>query len=168
MKKVSIYLLGLVFVLGMGACTNDTAPKEVATASTAAEGTSTAAPVANPNDNKPDYIRRAEELPRTAVEFGAEEFDFGQVKAGEKVYHKFTFTNSGSEDLVITYIRTSCGCTTPEWSEEPVKPGEEGYVDVEFDSTGKKDMQVKNITLFGNFEGQTNRVIKLRGEVVAE
>ena len=171
MKKVFLYSFGLVLALGMIACSSDTATKEVATASTAATAetsTSTPVPTTNPNDNKPDYIRRAEELPRTSVEFGSDEFDFGQVKQGEKVYHKYMFTNTGSEDLVITYIRTSCGCTTPEYSKEPVKPGAEGYVDVEFDSSGKKDTQMKTITVFGNFEGQPNRALKLKGEVVTE
>lgn len=170
MKKVFFYSLGITLALFMSSCSTGTDSKEVATASTTvAEEAPAATPATTtPADNKPDYIRRAEELPRTSVEFATEEFNFGQVKQGEKVFHKYTFTNTGSEDFVITYIRTSCGCTTPEWSEEPVKPGQEGYIDVEFDSAGKKDMQIKTITVFGNFDGQPNRAIKLRGEIVAE
>jgi len=172
MKNVLSSLLAVALIMGFVACTNDAdsdTDKGVATASTAAgQNDMTAEVKSNADLNKPEYLRKAEELPKTTAEFKTEAYDFGKVNEGEEVYHKFEFTNSGSEDLVITYIRPSCGCTTPEWSEEPVAPGEAGYIDVKFDSKGKVGTQVKNITVFGNFEGQTHRVLKLTGEVISE
>lgn len=62
--------------------------------------------------------------------------DFGTVKKGEKRHHVYEFTNSGDVDLEIEII-TACDCTTLEWTETPVKPGEKGMVDVIFDSKEK-------------------------------
>ncbi len=171
MKNLLSSLLTIALILSFAACTNDASESEtgVATASTASSENAVSDNTAASNAvNKPEYLRKAEELPKTTAAFSMESYDFGKVNEGEEVYHKFEFTNTGSEDLVITYIRPSCGCTTPEWSEEPVSPGEEGYIDVKFDSKGKVGTQVKNITVFGNFEGDTHRVLKLTGEVLSE
>jgi hypothetical protein len=91
--------------------------------------------------------------------------DFGKVIRGEKVSYKFKFKNVGKSDLVITKVSTSCGCTVGAYPHDPVKPGEEGTIAVTFDSTHKKGMQNKSITILANT--QPNRtVLRIKANVV--
>ena len=88
--------------------------------------------------------------PTTTVAFGETEYDFGTVDQGAVVEHVFTFTNSGSEPLVISNAKGSCGCTVPEWPKEPIAPGATGEITVKFDSKGKKNAQNKKVTITAN------------------
>ena len=83
--------------------------------------------------------------------------DFGKVIRGEKVSYKFSFKNVGESDLIISKVSTSCGCTVGKYPKKAVKPGEEATVGVTFDSTHKRGMQNKTITILANT--QPNRTI---------
>jgi len=76
-------------------------------------------------------------------------FNFGTIPQGKPVYHFFEVTNTGKEPLKIDNIQTSCGCTTPEWSREPIAPGATTTVKVGYNAAaeGKFD---KSITIFYN------------------
>lgn len=50
-------------------------------------------------------------------------YDFGTIPQGRPVTHKFTVVNTGKESVRIENVLTSCGCTTPEWSRDPIAPG---------------------------------------------
>ena len=64
-----------------------------------------------------------------SLEFDDSDFDFGTVEElGGPVDHKFTFINRGLEPITIVGVKASCGCTTPDWSKEPVAPGESGFI----------------------------------------
>jgi hypothetical protein len=82
--------------------------------------------------------------------FTETEFDFGDIKQGDRVEHTFEFTNTGEADLIITSARATCGCTVPEYTEEPIKPGKSGKIKVTFNSTGKKGQTSKTITVVCN------------------
>jgi len=69
---------------------------------------------------------------------------------GEKVSYSFKFNNVGKEDLVITSVSTTCGCTVTDFPKDPVKPGEGGTIEVTFNSSGKSGKQVKVITVATN------------------
>ena len=173
MKKFGFLLLGMMVFLAFNACNSDTntaatgsADTDVTPASVSTESTDASTPAA-PKVNLPDYQRKAEELPKTTVEFQNEKFDFGKVASGEKVNYKFKFTNTGSNDLVLTDVKASCGCTTPGYSKEPVPPGAEGFIDVQFDSKGRNGVQQKSITVTANFEDPSRKkVLYLTGEVI--
>ena len=92
-------------------------------------------------------------LPR--FEFVDEVKDFGEITQGEVVSTTFRFRNVGQSDLIISAARASCGCTVPEWSKEPIKPGAEGKIDVRIDSDGKRGMQNKTIRLVANTKPNT-------------
>ncbi len=49
----------------------------------------------------------------------------------------FVFTNVGEQDLVINQAMASCGCTVPEYTKQPVKPGQQGEIKVTYNGTGK-------------------------------
>ena len=60
-------------------------------------------------------------------------FDFGEIRHGEVVVHNFTFKNTSGEPLKIDNVRTSCGCTTPDWSNAPILPDSLGQIIIEYD-----------------------------------
>lgn len=77
-------------------------------------------------------------------------FDFGSIVQGEVVTHTFYFRNIGTEDLIIKDLIPDCGCTQPKIDKKILKPGEEGFVEVIFDSKGWQGSQYKSVTLRSN------------------
>ena len=77
-------------------------------------------------------------------------YEFGTVKQGDLVKHTFTFRNTGSEPLVISNVAASCGCTTPEYTKEPVMPGKTGKITAVFNTAGKMGQQNKTMTVNSN------------------
>src|SRR4051812_27390752 len=57
-------------------------------------------------------------------------FDFGKIPQARPVTHVFQFTNNGKEALKLENVQASCGCTTPEWSKDPVEPGANASIKV--------------------------------------
>ncbi len=99
--------------------------------------------VAHPN--KP-----IDNTPKTTVSFKEMKFDFGQINEGDVVNHTFAFTNTGSNPLIITNAVGSCGCTVPTYPKEPIAPGANGNIEVQFNSHGKAGEQDKTITVSAN------------------
>lgn len=99
------------------------------------------------------------------MEFKETTFDFGVISQGEKVKHTFYFTNTGSSPLIIHSAKGTCGCTIPEWPKEPIAPGEEGKIEVSFNSELKSGHQEKVVTILANTK-PTKSLIKLTGDVV--
>lgn len=97
------------------------------------------------------------------MSFDEKEFDFGEIVQGTHVDHMFTFTNTGNAPLVITNARSSCGCTVPEYTREPVAPGEKGELLVKFDGSGRGTVN-KTITLSTNTEG-VNETLRIKANV---
>ncbi|MFH1978070.1 MAG: DUF1573 domain-containing protein [Candidatus Aenigmatarchaeota archaeon] len=68
------------------------------------------------------------------IEVDIESHDFGEVpQFGGTVSTEFVVKNTGSEDLIVDYISTSCGCTTAEMEKKNLNPGEETLLKVVFD-----------------------------------
>lgn len=97
--------------------------------------------------------------------FEKELHDFGQLVDGEKVSYSFKFTNSGNAPLIISNAKGSCGCTVPNWSKNPIAPGESGLIDVTFDSSGRSGKQNKAITLTAN-TNPSRKVLNITSEVI--
>lgn len=105
-----------------------------------------------------------DKLPKTSVKFNEMEHDFGKIKAGDKVKYSFKFKNSGKEPLIINSAKGSCGCTVPSYPKEPVAPGAEGVIDVEFNSAGKSGAQTKTVTINANTDPNPTR-LTIKAEV---
>ncbi len=106
----------------------------------------------------------APEGPATSIQYMEPVFDFGSVDEGEIVKHAYKFKNTGSEPLVISNCKGSCGCTVPTWPKEPIPPGGEGEIKVEFNSKGKPGPQSKRVTVTANTM-PTETFIEIKGEV---
>lgn len=105
--------------------------------------------------------------PTTVINFAETEFNFGKVKAGEKVQHIYKFKNTGKEPLVISNAKGSCGCTVPQWPKDPIPVGKDGEIVVEFDSKGKSGQQSKTVTITANTD-PPQTLIQIKGEVIAD
>jgi hypothetical protein len=77
-------------------------------------------------------------------------FDFGTVTEGEIVSHTFKFKNTGSEPLIVSDAKGSCGCTVPSKPTAPIAPGESGEITVQFNSKAKKGPRNQKVTITAN------------------
>ena len=88
------------------------------------------------------------------------EHNFGKIEKDEKVTVEFTFTNSGTEPLIILQAKGSCGCTVAEYTKSPIEPGEEGRVLATYNAA-KEGAFTKTITVTANnSEGPQKLLVK--------
>ena len=99
------------------------------------------------------------------IEFETETLDYGIVAQKSDGLRTFNFINTGEAPLLITKVKTSCGCTVPSYSKAPILPGESGEILIKY-NTKKLGAFTKTVTVMSNAEGG-NRVLKIKGEVVA-
>lgn len=100
------------------------------------------------------------------VKFDATSHDFGQFReeSGSQAY-SFEFVNTGKSDLLITRVIASCGCTTPEWTKTPVKPGEKGFVSATYDPANRPGKFKKTISVYSNTNPAVS-VLIIEGDVI--
>lgn len=156
MKNLLFLTLLLSFTLAFTACEKTDESEETETTEVTEEGSEN---TDNPNA-RPD-------MPVTTVTFEEETHNFGKIKDGDKVQHIFKFKNTGTEKLVVKNVKPSCGCTTPEWTKDPIEPGGEGFIQIEFDSSGKIGTQNKSVTVELN-TAERVKTLTFSGEVVAK
>lgn len=100
----------------------------------------------------------------TVMTFPKMEHDFGKIAEGSSVTHVFKFKNTGNFPLTITNARGSCGCTVPKYPTTAIAPGQEGEIEVVFNSAGKQGMQQKTVTLVANTT-PAETVLTIKAEV---
>lgn len=94
------------------------------------------------------------------LQFEETEHDFGEIEARKPVETVFNYKNTGDAPLVITDIKSSCGCTVPkDWSREPLAPGDSGKFTVRFNGSGANKI-TKTITVTANTE-KGKEVVKI-------
>lgn len=100
------------------------------------------------------------------IQFEKEVHDFGNIKQGDPAEYEFVFKNIGDEPLVITNARSSCGCTVPHWTNEPVPPNGRGVIKVKYDSQRVGPIN-KTITVTSNAVNQPTVNLRITGNVEA-
>ena len=94
------------------------------------------------------------------MQFDKTDHDFGEIEKGKSVETTFSYTNVGDAPLVITDIKSSCGCTVPQnWSRDPLAPGETGEFTVQYNGSGMNKI-TKTITVTANTE-KGKEVVKI-------
>jgi hypothetical protein len=103
---------------------------------------------------------------QTQMKVAETEHDFGKFKeeAGRQTYD-FTVTNIGKDPLVIQNVVASCGCTTPEWTKQPIAPGANGRVTAIYDPKDRPGVFNKTLTVYSNSKPETI-VLVIKGEVI--
>jgi len=99
------------------------------------------------------------------IEFKTETIDYGKVERGGDGVRTFEFTNTGDAPLVISNVKSSCGCTIPKKPEDPIAPGETGQIEVKYDTKRPAGPFRKAITVTSNADTPT-MVIKIKGELI--
>lgn len=99
------------------------------------------------------------------IQFEEKTHDFGTFEEGAPATYVFKFKNTGNAPLVLTNVKSPCGCTTPTWTKDPIPPGGEGTIVVSYNSKGRIGKFNKTITVTHNGEGGTV-YITIRGTVI--
>ena len=95
--------------------------------------------------------------------FTEETYDFGNIARGTPVTHEFVFNNTGKEPIVISNVQASCGCTTPKWPKEPILPGKDGVITVQYNAANPGGFN-KSVTITSNAASPT-KVLYIKGTV---
>jgi hypothetical protein len=102
------------------------------------------------------------------LQFHEKVHDFGEVLEAEGVAtYDFVFTNIGARAIKILSVDASCGCTTPDWTKDPVAVGKTGFVRIHFDPSGKPGYFNKSVNLTTDASAQPI-VLQIKGTVVSE
>lgn len=107
----------------------------------------------------------SENISGAGIQFQTTEHDFGTIPEKGDGTFEFVFKNTGKEPLILSNVRSSCGCTVPEWPKEPIKKGNKGTIKVSYNTriTGSFD---KKITVYSNAD-QEPVVLRIKGKVEA-
>lgn len=98
------------------------------------------------------------------IEVNKEIHDYGMVEYAGNGVCEFVVTNTGTEPLVITGAKASCGCTVPSYPKEPIAPGESAVITVKYDTKRPGSIN-KSIKITSNAVNATEKVIYIKGQV---
>lgn len=90
------------------------------------------------------------------------EHDFGQIPQGKPVYYFFDIANTSMVPLKLENVQASCGCTTPEWSREPIAANGTAQIKVGYNAASEGPFE-KLITI--TYNGNQTKQIKIKGTV---
>lgn len=100
----------------------------------------------------------------SVLEFPQQVWNFGTIREADgAVSHEFEFENKGKSPVVIEKVTVTCGCTTPQYSREPVRPGGRGTIRIAYNPEGRPGAFRKDITIQSSGGGRN--VISITGEV---
>lgn len=98
------------------------------------------------------------------IKFDSVSHVFGKVKKGTPVSVEFTFSNPGNKPLIIEDATAECGCTKPEYPQQPIMAGKKGKIKVTYDAkeggafTKKVTVKLVNVA--------DSKILTISGEVI--
>lgn len=101
------------------------------------------------------------------LEINKEVHDYGTIEKGGEPECMFVVTNTGTEPLIISNAKGSCGCTVPAWSREPIMPGQTSEIKVRYDTQRVGPIN-KTVTLTSNATNEPTKTIRIKGNVKPE
>ncbi len=104
------------------------------------------------NPEESELLKEAQNKPLTTIAFSETDYNFGDIKKGEKVEHVYEVTNTGTNPLIISNVKPGCGCTVPDYTKEPILPGQKGKITLHFDSANFDGSVYKAADVYMNVE----------------
>ncbi|CEA15018.1 hypothetical protein ING2E5B_0248 [Fermentimonas caenicola] len=102
---------------------------------------------------------------KPAMEFQKTEHNFGTIKEEiGAVTTQFTFKNTGDAPIIIQRVSSSCGCTTPSYTRQPILPGKEGTISAQYSTVRRPGTFNKTIRVYTNIP-DTVYVLTIKGNV---
>lgn len=92
--------------------------------------------------------------------------DYGNITLNSDGTSEFKFKNEGKAVLILSNVRSSCGCTVPNWPKGPIKKGEAGTIKVKY-NTARAGSFSKSITVYSN-GSQQPVILRIKGNVVSD
>jgi hypothetical protein len=98
------------------------------------------------------------------IKFEETNHDFGEIKYGGEASFDFIFSNTGKSPLILDNVRSTCGCTVPEWTREPVNISGTGSIRVIYD-THRVGAFSKTLIVYSNAANSPIRLF-IKGRVL--
>jgi len=105
---------------------------------------------------------RAQNAVPDVLELKDLEHDFGKIPQNKPVYYDFVIVNTGMTPLKLDNVTASCGCTTPEWSHDPIPAGASQKIKVGYNAAAEGSFE-KYITI--TYNGTGTKQVKIKGTV---
>lgn len=100
------------------------------------------------------------------IEFDKVVHDYGEMEQHGDGKCEFKFTNTGEEPLILSNVRSSCGCTVPEWPRQPILPGQSDVIKVKYD-TKRIGTINKSVHVYSNAK-KSPISLKIKGKIHAK
>ena len=139
-------VLPVAVVITLSSCTKNQKADQLVVTEDAA---TVEAPVADAQ-NAPAETVSAQ--PLTNIALSESQFDFGKIKKGDQKEHVYEVTNTGDNPLIISQVKPGCGCTVPDYTKEPILPGQKGKITLKFDSSSFDGLVNKQAEVYANVE----------------
>jgi hypothetical protein len=98
------------------------------------------------------------------IKFEKTVHDYGTIEQGSDGSFEFKFTNEGKTPLILNNVRSSCGCTVPSWTREPIQPGSGGSIKVVYNTASIGSFS-KSVTVNSNAVN-SSVLLQIKGNVV--
>lgn len=101
--------------------------------------------------------------------FKSKDHDFGEITESQKfATHQFEFINNSNKPVVINKVESSCGCTAPRWSSDPVAPGKTGFIEARYETTNRPGKFDKTLTVYCNSPASPILFLSIKGNVIPD
>ncbi|MES2811601.1 MAG: DUF1573 domain-containing protein [Bacteroidota bacterium] len=100
----------------------------------------------------------------SAISWKSDTVDVGEIPQGTPKMIQFTFKNTGNKEVIISSVKTTCGCTASDYTKEAIAPGKSGFVKATYNAAVKGNF-TKTVTVITNAD-ETAKVLTLKGNVI--
>jgi len=102
-----------------------------------------------------------------AIAVDKDTHDYGTIPFGGNGECEFKVTNTGTEPLIISQCKGSCGCTVPSWEHDPIAPGATSIIKVKYDTKRPGPIN-KSVTITSNATNEPTKVVRIKGTVMPD
>jgi len=122
---------------------------------------------ANTTSNAQNVTVQPQPASNAVIKIDKDVHDYGVVEQGADGECTFTITNTGTEPLIISLCKGSCGCTVPVCPTEPIAPGASAKITVKYNTNNVGPIN-KSVTITSNAGNEPSKIIRISGEVKAK